>query len=116
MPSRSDGTEDGLAAYRKAFGEEEARTPPPHEHKQWKEITLLAIDEFTAPASRCPNGHIVSWVVQKGEPEESRVNLLARYPRKVLMQDHENRDPTFKPVPVCSTCGEDGIDAEEASR
>lgn len=117
MPSRSDGTEDGLAAFRKAFfEEEEAPASPPHDHKHWKHITLLAIDEFTVPSARCPNGHIVQWVVQKGEPEESRVSMVARYPREILMQNYENRDPNFLPVPVCVTCGEDGVDnGEEAN-
>ncbi len=110
MPSNDDGTEDGLSEFRKAFGEADVK-PPPHEHKLWKQITLLAIDEFTEVALRCRNGHPVQWVVEKGTPEESKVNLLARYPRAVLLQDYEQRDPNFLPTPVCVTCGEDVPDA-----
>jgi hypothetical protein len=115
MDSKTDGTDDGLAAFRKAFGDEEARTPPHHEHRHAKEVTLIAIDEFTEPSSRCPNGHIAQWVVKKGTPDEARINILARYPRAVLLTDSEERDPNFVPTPVCATCGEDGINAEEAN-
>jgi hypothetical protein len=115
-----DGSLDGLAAFRRAFGDSEsgaqAPTPPPEhtpEHKHWRAVTLLAIDEFTQPGLWCPNGHITAWVVKKGTPEEAWVHIVALYPRAVLLQHNDQRDPTFRPISICLVCGEEGHAKED---
>jgi hypothetical protein len=107
-----------LGAFRRAFGDTEpgadAPAPPEHNHKHWKAVTLLAIDEHTEIGGLCPNGHVVSWVVDRGKPDESWVYLIARYPRELLLMSYADRDPNFKPTAICVVCGEEGERAESS--